>query len=230
MIALLAAPATMPRIRRTPAALPRRADTSEIIVNLHKILVNPGATPAEVKDAKRHMLEVLAKGTMRGHPRMIVAPVGMPPAPEIWESVPDEISEDAPTRDVCKRPLAAARFPKRASANSSRGFRANLSDTRYAGVASRATLSSPNSHRDRPTTSPHRIRTPTMPATTLQPIQAAYANSRRIHFAFPRSAPPTLSHGNSASSVRGPARRARINSPCSLERWENEGGSTLPTQ
>ncbi|MEP6670676.1 MAG: hypothetical protein ABJF10_16075 [Chthoniobacter sp.] len=202
----------MPRLRSTPAVLPRRTSASEIIFNLHKILVNPGSTAAEAKGAKRRLLDVLGETARHLGSRMTIAPIATPPdleRPEYF--VPDP-------------------FPKQARTSTSRSFRAKLSEPRRATMASRATLSSPNSQRDRPTTSAHRIHTATMPATIMQPVPATRALPRRIDSVSLRDARSARSNGNSSRPVQASARRARTDKPCCLERWENEGGSTLSTR
>ncbi len=83
MITRTATPTTLSRTRRAPAFLHNHALINNIILDQHKILVDPGVTPADAKNAKLRLLDALAEVVRYAVPRVNIAPTAVLPLPAL---------------------------------------------------------------------------------------------------------------------------------------------------
>lgn len=144
MLALVSSPVTTPHFSfdTKPAKALRGATLTDVVWNLHSILVNPASKLGEVKSAKQRMLRVLEETKNLPLPRMIAAPPTLPSDREKEKIVTVELPDGSSVCKPCKRLVtpalsqSQASFTKKARASSSRSFRTKRSDIRRGTVSS----------------------------------------------------------------------------------------------
>jgi hypothetical protein len=136
MLAHVATPITAPRFSfdPKPARALAVASLTDLIWDLHSILVNPASKPGEAKSAKRRMLRALEETRRSPLLRMTVPSMAVLPESEEVESVSEERPDDSPECRTDESPVASVftrhrtSFTKRERASSSRSFRANRAE------------------------------------------------------------------------------------------------------
>lgn len=127
MLTNFTTPTPMPRSRRIPTILPEGPSIRDMLFELHQILVNPSATPAEAKSAKLGMLNVLG-GTVRDVvPHLTVVPTSESLERELEVTLFDEIPDNAPAYEEGECPLIPLPILKRPPFTQSRVLALNFS-------------------------------------------------------------------------------------------------------
>ena len=119
MTALLSSSAKLPApgLGFSEATRALRPTVSDIVWNLHCIIVNPNSKLDEVRTAKHRLLRLLKTSKFQ---EMIVPPLALPAEPTDGATAATKRLDSTPLREVYNRPVsrgAASRLPTRVRAN-----------------------------------------------------------------------------------------------------------------
>ena len=134
------------------AARALRPTVSDIIWNLHCIIVNPNSKLDEVRTARRRLLRLLKTSKFQ---EMIVPPLALPVEPTDGATAATNRLESTALCELCGHPVsrdvakARARVSSSARASSSPNVRTNHLTTRRGAAPSDAVRATSHNHTDR---------------------------------------------------------------------------------